>query len=42
LQSKLEECQQKTAKWQNEWDKILNTATEKSLLLGQTKMYDEF
>ncbi|OUM65392.1 hypothetical protein PIROE2DRAFT_41725, partial [Piromyces sp. E2] len=38
LQSKLEECQQKTAKWQNEWDKILNTATEKSLLLGQTKM----
>ncbi|ORY48349.1 hypothetical protein LY90DRAFT_703149 [Neocallimastix californiae] len=38
LQSRLEECQQKTAKWQNEWDKILNTATEKSLLLGQTKM----
>ncbi|ORX60920.1 hypothetical protein BCR36DRAFT_407918 [Piromyces finnis] len=38
LQSKLEEYQQRTAKWQSEWDKILNTATEKSLLLGQTKM----
>ncbi|KAJ3073259.1 Cilia- and flagella-associated protein 73, partial [Quaeritorhiza haematococci] len=38
LQTKLEESQLKSAKWQQEWDQALKHATEKSLLLGQIKM----
>ncbi|KAJ3125373.1 Cilia- and flagella-associated protein 73 [Nowakowskiella sp. JEL0407] len=38
LQTKLEECQSRSAKWQAEWDQTLKTATQKSLLLGQVKI----
>lgn len=38
LQTDLEEIQQKSAKWQAEWDLTVKNATQKSLLLGQIKM----
>ncbi|KAI8801735.1 hypothetical protein BJ742DRAFT_749399 [Cladochytrium replicatum] len=38
LQTKLEESQARTAKWQAECDIALKNATQKSLLLGQVKM----
>nr|KAJ3419835.1 Cilia- and flagella-associated protein 73 [Polyrhizophydium stewartii] len=38
LQTKLEETQLRSAKWQSELDQTLKNATQKSLLLGQVKM----
>eukprot|EP00842_Homolaphlyctis_polyrhiza_P004954 jgi/Hompol1/545/HPOL_004240-RA len=38
LQSKLEETQSRSTKWQSELDQTLKNATQKSLLLGQVKM----
>ncbi|KAH6590862.1 hypothetical protein BASA61_005073 [Batrachochytrium salamandrivorans] len=38
LQTKLEEVQIKSAKWQAELDQMIKNATQKSLLLGQVKM----
>jgi flagellar biosynthesis chaperone FliJ len=38
LQTKLEETQLNTSKWQSELDLILKNASQKSLLLGQVKM----
>lgn len=38
LQTRLEESQHETQKWQEEWDRIVSTASQKSLLLGQIKM----
>ncbi|KAI8921350.1 hypothetical protein DFJ77DRAFT_482579 [Powellomyces hirtus] len=38
LQTKLEEMQLRSAKWQSECDHTMNNATQKSLLLGQIKM----
>jgi flagellar biosynthesis chaperone FliJ len=38
LQTKLEESQLNTSKWQSELDLILKNASQKSLLLGQVKM----
>lgn len=38
LQTKLEETQSRSAKWQAELDQTLKNATQKSLLLGQVKM----
>ncbi|KAI8919546.1 hypothetical protein BC831DRAFT_481471 [Entophlyctis helioformis] len=38
LQTKLEEMQSRSAKWQSELDQTLKNATQKSLLLGQVKM----
>ncbi|KAJ3221289.1 Cilia- and flagella-associated protein 73 [Clydaea vesicula] len=38
LQTKLEESQLKSGKWQSEWDHTLENATHKTLLLGQIKM----
>ncbi|KNC98287.1 uncharacterized protein SPPG_09394 [Spizellomyces punctatus DAOM BR117] len=38
LQTKLEELQFRSAKWQSECDQTMNNATQKSLLLGQIKM----
>ena len=39
LQTRLEEKQLQTQKWQEEWDRIVSTASQKSLMLGQIKMY---
>ncbi|KAI9095857.1 hypothetical protein DFS34DRAFT_581995 [Phlyctochytrium arcticum] len=38
LQTRLEELQSRSAKWQSECDQTMNNATQKSLLLGQIKM----
>ena len=38
LQSKLEESQLKSTKWQSELDQTIKNASQKSLLLGQVKM----
>lgn len=42
LQAKLEEKKVSSAKWQAELDKILKNASQKSLFLGQVKMYTSF
>jgi molecular chaperone GrpE (heat shock protein) len=38
LQTRLEESQSRSLRWQAEWDRILKNASQKSLLLGQIKM----
>ncbi|KAJ3191374.1 Cilia- and flagella-associated protein 73 [Irineochytrium annulatum] len=38
LQTRLEETQFRSGKWQSEWDQTLKNATSKSLLIGQIKM----
>ncbi|KAJ3107718.1 Cilia- and flagella-associated protein 73 [Phlyctochytrium planicorne] len=38
LQTKLEETQLRSGRWQSEWDQTLKNATSKSLLIGQIKM----
>ncbi len=42
LQAKLEEKKLSSTKWQAELDKILKNASQKSLFLGQVKMYTCF
>ncbi|KAJ3115343.1 Cilia- and flagella-associated protein 73 [Phlyctochytrium bullatum] len=39
LQTRLEETQLRSGRWQSEWDQTLKNATSKSLLIGQIKMY---
>jgi hypothetical protein len=39
LQAKLEESKLNSAKWQAELDEVLKNASQKSLLLGQVKMF---
>ncbi|KAJ3199347.1 Cilia- and flagella-associated protein 73 [Dinochytrium kinnereticum] len=38
LQTRLEETQLRSGRWQSEWDLTLKNATSKSLLIGQIKM----
>jgi hypothetical protein len=40
LKTKLEERQQQSAKWQAELDQVMKNASQKSLQLGQVKMYN--